>query len=253
MTGGTIRVGTSGWHYAHWKGTFYPEAMDSGDYLPYYAARFGTVEVNNTFYRLPETSTLAAWRDAVPDSFLFAVKASRYITHMKKLRDPEEPLANVLGRVAVLGDKLGPVLFQLPPNWGYNGERLARFLEALPEGHRYAFEFRNASWFNEHAYDLLAARGAAFCIYDMPNVTAPLHLTADLVYVRMHGSTHRYGGGYSDEALSTWAGRIAAWADEGRDVYCFFNNDMAGNAVRDARTLREMIDRAHPAGARPSA
>ena len=148
MTAST-HIGTSGWHYDHWKGPFYPEDLPSTGFLEHYAGCFDTAEINNSFYRLPEEKTLVGWREIVPEGFVFSVKASRYLTHMKKLKDPEEPLENLLVRVSTLEDKLGPILFQLPSRWKMNAERLESFLDALPEGHRYAFEFWDESWFDE--------------------------------------------------------------------------------------------------------
>jgi uncharacterized protein YecE (DUF72 family) len=184
---GVIYIGTSGWHYDSWRGPFYPEDMQAEDFLGYYAARFQTVEINNTFYQLPGTDTFVRWSDTVPAGFIFAVKASQYITHMKKMKDPEEPLTNFLGRVETLGAKLGPVLFQLPPRWHFDEERLLSFLRVLPEAHQYAFEFRDPSWFNEEAYSLLEKHNAAFCIYDLAGRTSPERITSDFAYVRLHG------------------------------------------------------------------
>lgn len=157
-------IGTSGWHYDHWKGPFYPSSLREEAFLQYYAGSFGTAEVNNSFYRLPERKTLLRWRSAVPEDLVFSVKASRYLTHMKKLNDAKEPLERLFGRVDALGDKLGPMRFQLPPKWRSNPERLEGFLEALPKGQRYAFEFRERSWFDEKNYELLRSHGSSFCV-----------------------------------------------------------------------------------------
>ncbi len=232
-----IRIGTSGWHYAHWKKTFYPESLAEEEWLPYYAERFGAVEINNSFYKLPEETTLAHWRDSVPDDFLFAVKASRYITHMKKLRDPDASTEALFERIGVLDGKLGPVLFQLPPRWKRNAKRLEAFLAALPGTGRFAFEFRDPSWFHEDSYELLRRFGAAFCIYELDGRTSPCETTADFVYLRLHGPGGAYRGLYGSERLSPWHEKISSWSQDGRTVYCFFDNDEAGYAVRDARTL----------------
>lgn len=240
-TGG-VRIGTSGWHYDHWDGVFYPDGTAEGERLRYYATRFDLVEVNNTFYHLPKASTLEAWRDTVPDGFVFAVKASRYLTHMKKLKDPAEPLQTFLGRVEALGDRLGPILFQLPPKWKPNVERVRAFLELLPDRHRYAFELRDARWHEDAVLDALRDHGAAFCIFDLAGTTSPSAVTANLVYVRLHGpSEERYGGSYSDAALDGWAERIRGWRREKRQVIVTFDNDRAGNAPRDALRLRERL------------
>src|SRR5215211_6295706 len=195
-------IGTSGWHYDHWKGPFYPSGLPEAALLEYYADRFGSAEINNSFYRLPEKKTLRRWREAVPEGFLFSVKASRYLTHMKKLKDPLEPLERLLDRVSVLETKLGPVLFQLPPRWRSNPERLQALLEILPENHRYAFEFRDPSWFDGEVYGLLAEHGAAFCVYDLDGRTSPKEVTADFAYVRLHGPDGPYRGRYGAERLA---------------------------------------------------
>ena len=236
-----IHVGTSGWHYQHWKGPFYPRNLPSGRMLDYYAQRFRAAEINNTFYQLPEEETFRQWREAVPEGFLFAVKASRYITHMKKLKDPQKPLATFLERASVLGDRLGPVLFQLPPRWRCNIERLRSFLKALPGGYRYAFEFRDESWFNAGVYRALTDFGAAFCVYELAGRLSPKELTAELVYVRLHGPGGAYEGEYGPQALSGWAGAFSTWSRQGRDIFCFFDNDQAGYAARDALRLQEMV------------
>jgi uncharacterized protein YecE (DUF72 family) len=170
------------------------------------------------------------------------VKASRYITHMKKLKDPEEPIATFLGRVAALGDRLGPILFQLPPNWRFNANRLHSFLDRLPDGYRYAFEFRDSSWFDPEAYDLLREKGAAFCVYDLAGSTSPKPITADFIYVRLHGPIESYQGHYQDEELAGWAKLLTGWAEEGKEVYCCFNNDPEGYAIQDARALLRMVE-----------
>ena len=186
MSAGTY-IGTSGWHYDHWKGPFYPKDLSATGFLEHYAGLFPTAEINNSFYRLPEEKTLAGWRETTPKGFVFSVKASRYLTHMKKLKDPDEPLERLLDRVSALGDKLGSILFQLPPRWKINSERLESFLDVLPENHRYAFEFRDASWFDDEVYGLLTEYGASFCVYDLDGQTSPKEVTADFVYVRLHG------------------------------------------------------------------
>jgi uncharacterized protein YecE (DUF72 family) len=240
MSVGTY-IGTSGWHYDHWKGAFYPQDPSDETFLEYYAKSFGTAEINNTFYRLPEEKTLLRWRDVVPENFVFSVKASRYLTHMKKLKDPQDPLDRLLDRVGVLGTKLGPILFQLPPRWGPNLERLEAFLEILPEDHRYAFEFRNPGWFDDRTYGLLAERGASFCVYDLDGRTSPKEITADFAYVRMHGPDGPYRGRYGAERLAGWAGTFSAWLREGLEVYCYFDNDEAGYAAQDALNLQQIM------------
>jgi uncharacterized protein YecE (DUF72 family) len=211
-------------------------------YLGYYAARLDTVEINNTFYEMPDVETLRSWRDKVPTGFTFAVKASRYITHMKNLKDPVGPVGRFLERVAVLGPYLGPVLFQLPPWWGLDEERLQSFLDALPPEQRVAFEFRDPSWLSETVYELLESHGAGFCIYDLQGRVSPKRVTADFVYVRLHGPQDAYHGGYDMETLSGWVGACSSWARMGKDVYCYFNNDAAGHAVANAQTMAAMVE-----------
>jgi uncharacterized protein YecE (DUF72 family) len=244
MSGAAARlhVGTSGWHYDHWCGPFYPQGMASGSFLAHYSEHLPSVELNNTFYQLPDKESVAQWREQTPAGFTFAVKASRYITHMKKLKDPDQGVPNFLEAVAPLGDQMGPILFQLPPRWHFNPERLAAFLDYLPADRRYAFEFRDPSWFDDRAYDLLARHGAAFCIYHMHDCASPREITADFIYVRLHGTTGTYQGGYSARQLSGWAGAFSAWLDQGKDIFCYFNNDESGRAPRDAQQLQQMLD-----------
>ncbi len=243
MSPAEIHVGTSGWHYDHWSGSFYPEDLSKSEWLDYYAERFRTVEINNTFYQMPEEKTLRDWCESVSPEFFFAVKVNRYTTHMKKLKDPEEHVPDFLERVEVLGDQLGPLLFQLPPRWHRNVERLRELLELLPGTHRYAFEFRDPDWFDEATYAALEEYGAALCVYQLAGRKSPLRATADFVYVRLHGPTDRaYEGRYGTEGLEPWAGACRRWAEEGRTVYVYFDNDQAGYAVEDARRLREMLD-----------
>jgi uncharacterized protein YecE (DUF72 family) len=241
---GTIRIGTSGWTYGHWRGVFFPDDLADDDRLRYYAARFDSVEINNSFYQLPSATTLARWRDSVAPEFRFALKASRYITHMKKLKDPSDSIATLLERAGVLGDRVGPILFQLPPRWRFDAQRLADFLDALSDDFRYAFEFRDHSWLDDRSYDLLAAHGAALCIYDLAGFRSPRAITAPFTYVRLHGPAGPYEGSYDAQALSGWAGAFSAWSRQGHDVYCYFDNDQAGNAVANATRLQRMLTRA---------
>lgn len=235
-----LRIGTSGWAYPHWAGTFYPSDLPDSEWLSYYAERFTSVELNNSFYQLPAAATLEHWRNTVPAEFTFAVKASRYITHMKKLNDPKDTVPRFLRRMDMLGPKLGPVLFQLPPRWGCNPERLHHFLTSLPAGYRYAFEFRDPSWFCEPVEELLESFGAGFCIYDLAGLQSPATVTGNLAYVRLHGPGDAYQGSYDEHALSAWAAMLQRWCAGGRDVYCFFDNDEAGYAAANAARLHEL-------------
>ena len=239
---GEAHIGTSGWHYDHWQGPFYPDDLPAENWLSYYTDRYETVEVNNAFYQLPEPETLRQWRAGTPENFTFSVKASRYITHRKKLKDPDEPVKGFLERVDLLQEKLGPILFQLPPHWNYDGERLQSFLGILPTGYRYTFEFRDPSWFNEQAYEALAKHNAAFCMYHLAGRLSPKEITTDWVYVRLHGPDGAYKGKYGKEELAGWAGAFSTWLDQGKTVYCYFDNDQRGYAVQNASELRAMME-----------
>jgi uncharacterized protein YecE (DUF72 family) len=236
---GTLRIGTSGWHYASWSGPFYPTTLKPADFLAFYQSRFSSVEINNSFYRLPSAEAVAAWREGTPDDFLFAWKASRFITHMKKLKGVEESLDLVFGRMAGLGPKFGPVLFQLPPMLRADRDRLGDFLTILPQGHRYAIEFRHPSWYEPAILDLLREHDAALCLSDHAAAPAPWEATAGFVYIRGHGADGRYAGNYGDETLDSWARHIADWRAGGRDVYCYFDNDIKSAAPFDAERLMQ--------------
>lgn len=237
----SIHIGTAGWSYDHWQGVFYPAHMPASHRLEYYAQQLRCVEVNSSFYHLPDRQTLQHWFDSTPDHFRFAVKASRYITHMKKLRDPEKTVPPLLDRLATLGNKLGPVLFQLPPHWHFNAERLEGFLAVLRPGIRYAFEFRDHSWLNEQSYDLLSRHAAAFCIYELDGFLSPRPVTGDFVYVRLHGPDGAYQGSYDEHTLARWADVFSGWARTGKRVYCYFDNDQCGYAVQNALRLQAML------------
>jgi uncharacterized protein YecE (DUF72 family) len=237
-----VYIGTSGFHYKHWVGTFYPPKTAASKMLAYYDERFDTVELNNTFYRLPKESALINWRESTPLNFLFAAKGSRFITHMKKLKDPEQSIARYFDAIDILEEKLGPILFQLPPNWEVDAARFEDFLKALPKHHRYAFEFRNQTWDVPVIYDLLAQHRAGYCIFDLAGFQSPLHVSTDLVYVRLHGPGGKYQGSYSDDALGTWATRIRQWRTEERSVYIYFDNDDSGYAAFNALRLKELLN-----------
>ncbi len=238
-----VYVGTSGWHYGHWSGSFYPSDLPKSRFFDYYAECFHTAEINNSFYQLPAEKTLANWRDSAPEGFFFAAKASRYITHMKKLKDPGKPVKQFLDRMGALEDKLGPILFQLPPKWKCNPERLESFVEGLPEGYRFAFEFRDTSWFDDETYRILSDNNAAFCIYELDGMLSPKEITADFVYVRLHGPEGPYQGSYDPKTLNGWANTFAKWARQGRDIYCYFDNDEAGYAAINAYELYKKVQK----------
>lgn len=236
-----FRIGTSGWMYEHWRGPFYPDDITSDDMLRFYADTFDTVEVNNTFYQLPGKDKAKAWRERSPEEFLFAIKANRYITHMKNLLEPDAPVETLMERISLLEQKLGPILFQLPPHWTVNARRLSNFLGVLPQGSDYAMEFRDESWYCEDVYDLLESAEVAFCIHDHSDAPSPRRMTADFLYVRFHGPTGDYGGSYPDHHLREWADSLISWHDQGRDVFVYFNNDMRGYAVDNAQQLRAYV------------
>ena len=236
-----IRIGTSGWHYKHWAGPFYPKNCSPATMFEHYVEFFDTVEINNSFYRLPERRTFEFWREAAPKDFLFTVKASRFITHNKKLKDPEPALERLFGAADGLKKKLGPILFQLPPKWKINLERLAEFLAVLPHGRRYTFEFRETSWIDKKVFALLRRHNAACCLYELAGYRTPLVTTADWVYVRLHGPGGKYEGNYSSAQLAAWAKRIAAWSRHLRAVYVYFDNDQAAYAAHNALKLKQLV------------
>lgn len=242
MTQGRIFIGTSGWAYPHWRGRFYPERLGEEDMFAYYAERFATTELNNTFYRLPSQDTIAAWREAAPSGFLFSVKASRYITHTKRLKEPDRTLPEFLRRIRGLEAHLGPVLFQLPGRWRPNPDRLEAFLAALAKETRPTFEFRDTRWHVGSIFDRLRCHNAAFCIWELNGIQAPLEVTADFVYVRLHGPAKAYQGSYADRTLGQWAERLSGWAEQGLQVFCYFDNDEAGYAAANAQRLVECLD-----------
>jgi len=235
------RIGTSGFSYNHWRGVFYPEGLPPARWLEHYQRYFDTVELNNTFYRLPKAETFQGWRRNTPPGFLFAVKASRYLTHLKRLKDAAEPLELFLKRAEGLGERLGPVLFQLPPRWPADVARLREFLELLPGGLKAAFEFRDVSWFKPEVFALLEVKGVAFCIYSLPGVNCPQVVTAPFVYLRLHGSSSRYGSKYTEEELQYWGRRIQDFLAQGLGVYAYFNNDAFGYAVANALRLKAIL------------
>lgn len=245
-----LRIGTSGWHYASWHGPFYPFEVKAKGELAFYATRFDATEINNSFYRVPTEKAVAAWRDGTPDDFVFAWKMSRFVTHYKRIADVAENLAFIFGRMAPLGEKGGPVLFQLPPQLHADRERLARLLMQLPTDGRYVFEFRHASWYERPILDLLAEHDVALCLSDHAVAPAPWEVTARFVYVRGHGPSGRYHGSYTDAVLQGWAADIRHWRGAGKSVYCFFDNDVKSAAPHDAERLRRFAAGPEPERAR---
>jgi uncharacterized protein YecE (DUF72 family) len=235
-----IRVGCSGWQYKHWRADFYPAEIPQTRWFPHYALHFDTVEINNSFYRLPPPETFTKWREQAPRRFLYAVKASRFLTHMKKLKDPEDPLFRFFEGATKLGPHLGPVLYQLPPGWKVDVDRFAHFLRALPKGLRHTVEFREPSWYDERIYDLLRAHNVALCLHDMQGSATGKMVVGPFIYVRFHGWT-KYAGRYEDERLDEWADWLVERIADGTDVFAYFNNDVGGHAPRDAVRLRDRI------------
>jgi len=241
MGRGRARVGCSGWQYKHWRGSFYPTELPQARWFEHYAKTFDTVEINNSFYRLPERATFEAWARRAPPGFEFAVKASRFLTHMKKLKDPEEPIERLFTRMRGLGRRLGPVLYQLPPGWKADADRFAHFLAVLPSA-RHVVEFRDPSWYAPEILATMTRRRVALCLHDMPGSATVRERVGPFVYVRFHGATAKYGGGYPEERLRGWAEWLNEQRDAGCDVYAYFNNDIGGHAPRDAVTLRRVLE-----------
>jgi uncharacterized protein YecE (DUF72 family) len=234
-----IHVGTSGWHYKHWIGPFYPPKTRAAEMLAYYAKHFDIVELNNTFYKLPTEEAVISWRDSTPPNFRFAMKGSRFLTHMKKLADTGRGIDRFFSCAELLDKKLGPIVFQLPPKWTVNVERLRDFLAALPRGHRYAFEFRNETWNDKAVLDVLRKFNAAYCIFELSGFRSPLEITADFTYIRLHGPDGAYQGSYDDRSLRAWARRLREW--NLRESYVFFDNDQAGYAAINALRLKALL------------
>jgi uncharacterized protein YecE (DUF72 family) len=247
MKKGKIYVGTSGWLYKHWRDTFYPKGIKQKEEFEYYSLFFNTVELNNPFYRLPSRETFECWRKNSRPDFLYIVKASRYITHMKKLNETEDALQLFLNNCDGLEEKLGPILFQLPPGWKFNIERFEKFLKTLPKGYRFAFEFRNPTWYNKDVNKLLKQYNCAFCIYQLAGHISPIEVTADFVYLRLHGPTkNKYQGNYDYNTLKTWAEQSRDWQSAGKDVFIYFDNDDSGYAAFNAQVIEMMLNKDEP-------
>lgn len=234
-------IGTSGWHYDHWRHVFYPPELARTEWLKFYTSRFTTVELNNSFYRLPSEAAFANWYDSSPPGFAFAVKVSRFITHLKRLKNSEEALKNFIARAEILKEKLGPLLYQLPPNMHRNDEVLEAFLSILTQSLRHTLEFRHESWLDEKVFDMLRRHNVGLCVFDMPDFNCPLLATADFAYIRFHGSGELYASCYSYEELSDWAKRITDLSKNLESVYIYFNNDAEAFAVRNAMSLRQYL------------
>jgi uncharacterized protein YecE (DUF72 family) len=237
-----ILVGTSGWHYASWKGPFFPKDLKLKDQLAYYATQFRTTELNGVFYRTPTPEAVKGWRAQTPPDFVFAWKASKFITHWKRLSERcDNSLELLEDRLSLLGPKVGPILFQLPPKFEMDDERLASFLKMLNAKRRYAFEFRHPSWYTPRILRLLSDANIALCISDHAHAPSPWKRTADFVYVRGHGPGGRYKGHYSAAALASWGRKITQWRRRGYDVYVYFDNDQKSAAPLDAKRLLDIL------------
>ena len=238
---GRVRIGCSGWTYRHWRELFYPPKTPQRLWFGCYAETFETVELNTSFYHLPKPETFTKWRDQAPPGFRYAVKAPRFVTHMKKLKDCAEPVAEFLSRARNLRETIGPILYQLPPRWACNTERLEEFIGHLPPDLAHVFEFREKSWISEEVLALLGARGVSFCVHDMLESATPRWASGPVAYLRFHGCGGKYWGRYPDETLLGWSDWIVEQARSGRDVWCYFNNDIDAHAIHDAQTLKSMV------------
>ncbi|MBN2182123.1 MAG: DUF72 domain-containing protein [Sedimentisphaerales bacterium] len=235
-----IRIGTSGWYYEHWRELFYPAGLPKSKWFEHYARHFDTVEINNTFYHQPKEQSIIRWHKIAPEAFLYAVKANRFITHIKKLKDASEPLRRFFDGIDLLKHKLGPVLYQLPPSLHIDLDRLRAFIKLLPKRKSAVFEFRHKSWYCEETYKLLEELGAGFCIHDMPGKESPHVVTSDTIYIRFHGTSGRYSGSYPKSALRDWAEWIKDKSKKIKGIYVYFNNDAHGHAIKNAKQLKEM-------------
>ena len=237
-----VRVGTSGWSYDHWRGRFYPEDLGTAKRLSYYCQKFDTVEVNSSFYHLPRETTFEKWRDSTPERFVFSVKASRYITHVKKLTGVEEAVQRFIERATRLGSKLGPILWQLPPQLKRNDEKLEGFLSVLPESFEHVFEFRDRSWICQEVVDLLDRYDASFCSISSPEIVTDLMVSGPIGYLRMHGRGSWYGSNYTTDELRQWAEKIRDAFSRCDRWFVYFNNDANAYAVYNALELRSMLE-----------
>jgi uncharacterized protein YecE (DUF72 family) len=239
-----VFIGTSGWHYDSWRGPFFPDDVPKKDWLRWYATRFPTTELNGVFYRTPTVAAVRGWFEQTPDDFLFAWKASKFITHWKRLSgNSRNSIALMETRLRLLKHKAGPVLFQLPPQFTANRERLASFIKLLRKRRHYAFEFRHSSWYDENILDVLRDHDIALCLSDHHDAPAPWTVTARHVYMRGHGPGGRYKGHYAPATLGKWARDIRAWKRQRRSVYVYFDNDQKSAAPQDALRLKAMVER----------
>lgn len=237
-----IHVGCSGWVYRHWKGGFYPEGLPQKRWFERYSEEFDTVEINASFYRLPLASTFDGWREKAPNDFRYAVKANRFLTHLKKLAGCEEQVDEFIALARRLGDRLGPILYQLPPSLQKDLARLEAFLERLPRDLEHVVEFRHASWYDQDVLALLDRHGAGFVAHDLSGLISPPWASGRTAYVRFHGTGGKYWGRYSEEQMAGWADWLRAQIAQGRSAWAYFNNDIHEHAIEDARTLLRKLD-----------
>jgi len=236
-----IFIGTSGWTYRHWYDVFYPSDLASNKLLEYYADSFKTVELNTSFYHLPRPIVYCNWYKKTPSNFVFSVKASRFITHIKKLKDPEESWQRFIDSAKELKEKLGPILFQLPPSLKADKKRLEGLFKILPKKYLYCLEPRHETWFSDDIYDILKKYQVALCLADSPVYPLKIKMTSSFVYIRFHGGKILYGSKYSEKELKQWVKRITNWQKEKLDVYVYFNNDYEGYAIENAKRLKELL------------
>ncbi|MFX1498031.1 MAG: DUF72 domain-containing protein [Promethearchaeota archaeon] len=238
----TALIGTSGWMYNHWKGPFYPKKFPNNEMLSHYVKYFDTVEVNSTFYRIPSVATVKKWINETPDHFIFAIKANRFITHRKYLKDGQTTIKKFFEVIKLFKDKLGPILFQLPPNWKINFERLEEFVEILPKQYLFAFEIRNPSWYVDNVIDLFKKFNIALCIHDFTGDLLLEQITTNFTYIRFHGPVGPYYGKYSTDHVNLWAKKITKWLKQNIKIFAYFNNDAHGWAIENALELKNFTN-----------
>jgi uncharacterized protein YecE (DUF72 family) len=237
-----FNIGTSGWRYDGWIGPFYPEKIKPYQLLPYYAETFDSVELNNSFYRIPNERNVKAWMEMTPAHFVFSCKANRTLTHYKKLKDCEETIVQLLRAFSHFEDKLGPILFQFPPHWPIDLSTLQKFIVQLPQDKLFTFEFRHQSWFCNALYDLLSSKHMGLCLYNHQHFTSPEIITSSFVYLRMHGpNKDAYTGSYDDSVLLRYKQKCMDWKKEGKAIYCYFDNTDNANAPKDAQRFKNML------------
>lgn len=237
-----VYIGTSGWSYNHWLENFYPKNLSNKKWLEHYSKNLKTVELNASFYHLPTPQVFTNWYKNTPKNFLFSVKASRFITHVKKLNNCKQPLSKFIKSAKNLKEKLGPILFQLPPSLKANEKKLENFLKILPRRYIYAIEPRNEDWQRKEILKILKKYKIALCVADSPKFPLFKEITSNFVYIRMHGGKILYGSNYSKKELAKWANKIKKWLKDDFDIFVYFNNDFSGYAVKNARTLKNLFN-----------